>query len=220
MMSRKTAWPWFTSSGSKAGTTTRSWPTPRVHAVRHDGSYYQSNAIHLSEPSPQRTPLLFQAGTSEKGKDFASRHAEAVFLNGRSKPNVQAHIADIADAPGPPLIAARKFASNRERSISLDTSALCRAMTVSRRSAIVCPRLSSPRSSTSTNMRSVLAESASSAATASATGDDPIHPFIRLNVESGHPHQRLLRLVSLPCDKCRAQKMGKCRGPAKRVGQN
>jgi long-chain alkane monooxygenase len=67
----------------------------RVHAVRHDGPYYQINAIHLSEPSPQRTPLLFQAGTSDKGKDFASRHAEAVFLNGRSKPNVQAHIADI-----------------------------------------------------------------------------------------------------------------------------
>jgi FMN-dependent oxidoreductase (nitrilotriacetate monooxygenase family) len=67
----------------------------RVHAVRHDGPYYQINAIHLSEPSPQRTPLLFQAGTSEKGKGFASRHAEAVFLNGRSKPNVQAHIADI-----------------------------------------------------------------------------------------------------------------------------
>jgi long-chain alkane monooxygenase len=67
----------------------------RVHAVRHDGPYYQINAIHLSEPSPQRTPLLFQAGTSEKGKAFASHHAEAVFLNGRSKPNVQANIADI-----------------------------------------------------------------------------------------------------------------------------
>jgi alkanesulfonate monooxygenase len=67
----------------------------RVHAVRHDGPYYQVNAIHLSEPSPQRTPLLFQAGTSERGKDFASRHAEAVFLNGRSKPAVQAHIADV-----------------------------------------------------------------------------------------------------------------------------
>jgi FMN-dependent oxidoreductase (nitrilotriacetate monooxygenase family) len=67
----------------------------RVHAVHHDGPYYQINAIHLSEPSLQRTPLLFQAGTSEKGKGFASRHAEAVFLNGRSRPNVQANIADI-----------------------------------------------------------------------------------------------------------------------------
>jgi long-chain alkane monooxygenase len=67
----------------------------RIRPARHDGPYYQVNAIHLSEPSPQRTPLLFQAGTSQKGKDFASRHAEAVFLNGRSKASVKAKIADI-----------------------------------------------------------------------------------------------------------------------------
>ncbi len=67
----------------------------RVRAIHHDGPYYQLDAIHLSEPSPQRTPLLFQAGTSTKGKDFASRHAEAVFLNGRSKASVTRHIADI-----------------------------------------------------------------------------------------------------------------------------
>lgn len=32
-------------------------------------------------PSPQRTPVLFQAGTSKSGIGFASRHAEAMFLN-------------------------------------------------------------------------------------------------------------------------------------------
>lgn len=32
-------------------------------------------------PSPQRTPLLFQAGTSKSGTAFAARHAEAMFLN-------------------------------------------------------------------------------------------------------------------------------------------
>jgi len=32
-------------------------------------------------PSPQRTPVLFQAGTSKSGLAFAGRHAEAIFLN-------------------------------------------------------------------------------------------------------------------------------------------
>ena len=36
--------------------------------------------IHLSEPSPQRTPVLYQAGASNRGRAFAATHAEAVFL--------------------------------------------------------------------------------------------------------------------------------------------
>src|SRR5580704_846806 len=68
-----------------------------------------------------------------------------------------------------PLIAARKFAKKRGRSMSIQTSALCSATAVSRRSAIVCPRVSSPCSSTSTNIRSVLARLGSSA-TATASG--------------------------------------------------
>jgi len=54
----------------------------KVRTVRHDGQYYRMEGIHLSEPSPQRTPLLFQAGASARGQDFAARHAECVFLAG------------------------------------------------------------------------------------------------------------------------------------------
>lgn len=36
---------------------------------------------HQVHPSPQRTPVLFQAGTSKTGSAFASKHAEAIFLN-------------------------------------------------------------------------------------------------------------------------------------------
>ena len=57
----------------------------KVHAVHHDGSHYRVNGIHLAEPSPQRTPLLYQAGTSKRGRAFAARHAEAIFLNGQTK---------------------------------------------------------------------------------------------------------------------------------------
>ncbi len=56
----------------------------RVRAARHDGRYYQVDAIHLSEPSPQRTPVLFQAGSSARGQRFAGEHAECVFVNGKS----------------------------------------------------------------------------------------------------------------------------------------
>ena len=45
----------------------------KVRAVRHEGSYYRMEGIHLSEPSPQRTPLLFQAGASARGQDFAAQ---------------------------------------------------------------------------------------------------------------------------------------------------
>ncbi|MFT4183562.1 MAG: LLM class flavin-dependent oxidoreductase [Rhizobium sp.] len=52
----------------------------KVRAVRHQGQHYRMEGIHLSEPSPQRTPLLFQAGASARGQDFAARHAECVFI--------------------------------------------------------------------------------------------------------------------------------------------
>jgi len=52
----------------------------KVRVIEHDGRYFRSHAIHMSEPSPQRTPVLYQAGTSERGRRFAGRHAEAVFI--------------------------------------------------------------------------------------------------------------------------------------------
>ncbi len=48
----------------------------------------------MREPSPQRTPLLFQAGASARGQDFAARHAECVFIAGptpqAARPTVEA----------------------------------------------------------------------------------------------------------------------------------
>ncbi|EJC71891.1 FMN-dependent oxidoreductase, nitrilotriacetate monooxygenase family [Rhizobium leguminosarum bv. trifolii WSM2012] len=66
----------------------------KVRAVSHDGKYYRMEGIHLAEPSPQRTPLLFQAGASARGQDFAARHAECVFIAspnpGAARPTVDA----------------------------------------------------------------------------------------------------------------------------------
>jgi FMN-dependent oxidoreductase (nitrilotriacetate monooxygenase family) len=51
----------------------------KVHEIGHKGKYFSVPGIHLSEPSPQRTPVIWQAGTSSKGRAFAARNAEAVF---------------------------------------------------------------------------------------------------------------------------------------------
>ncbi|NSY99289.1 LLM class flavin-dependent oxidoreductase [Agrobacterium tumefaciens] len=57
----------------------------KVHPVEHDGEYFRLKGIHLSEPSPQRTPVLYQAGSSPKGQAFAGRHAECVFVSSPTK---------------------------------------------------------------------------------------------------------------------------------------
>jgi FMN-dependent oxidoreductase (nitrilotriacetate monooxygenase family) len=67
----------------------------KVHLVRHKGPQYQVQAMHLAEPSPQRTPLLYQAGSSARGSRFAAKHAECVFLNGQSMPGVKAIVDGI-----------------------------------------------------------------------------------------------------------------------------
>ncbi|KYG58543.1 LLM class flavin-dependent oxidoreductase [Planococcus maritimus] len=54
----------------------------KVHDIRHEGKYFKVPGAHLSEPSPQRTPVLFQAGASPHGREFASKHAESVFTAG------------------------------------------------------------------------------------------------------------------------------------------
>ena len=56
----------------------------KVHKIRFEGEYYKIDAIHLCEPSPQRTPVLYQAGASGRGRAFAGKHAEAIFAGGPS----------------------------------------------------------------------------------------------------------------------------------------
>ncbi|MED0658890.1 LLM class flavin-dependent oxidoreductase [Bacillus smithii] len=53
----------------------------KVHDIRHEGKYYKVPGAHLCEPSPQRTPVIFQAGASKRGRQFAAKHAELVFIS-------------------------------------------------------------------------------------------------------------------------------------------
>ncbi len=67
----------------------------KVHKVHHDGKYFRVDAVHLSEPSPQRTPVLYQAGASTKGREFAATHAECVFIAAPTKRVLAPRVAEL-----------------------------------------------------------------------------------------------------------------------------
>jgi long-chain alkane monooxygenase len=54
----------------------------KVHDIEHKGRYFSVPGPFLCEPSPQRTPVLFQAGASPRGVRFAAANAEAAFISG------------------------------------------------------------------------------------------------------------------------------------------
>lgn len=68
----------------------------KIHDIDHHGEFYPDvPGPHLAEPSPQRTPVLFQAGTSEWGRNFAARNAEAIFIIAGLKDAARLMIEDI-----------------------------------------------------------------------------------------------------------------------------
>src|SRR6202789_4405743 len=67
----------------------------RVRKVKHEGEHFSLDALHLSEPSPQRTPVLYHSGTSPARRGFAARHAECVFMSGPSKVAIAPRVAAI-----------------------------------------------------------------------------------------------------------------------------
>ncbi|PSS50195.1 LLM class flavin-dependent oxidoreductase [Pseudomonas sp. BBP2017] len=70
----------------------------KVHKVQHQGEFYRVEGYHLCEPSPQRTPVLFQAGSSERGLGFAGNHAECVFISGQTKAGTRAQVDKVRAA--------------------------------------------------------------------------------------------------------------------------
>ncbi|MDQ1082338.1 LLM class flavin-dependent oxidoreductase [Microbacterium sp. SORGH_AS_0344] len=69
----------------------------KVHEIGHVGKYFTVDGPHLSEPSPQRTPVIYQAGSSGRGKEFAARNAEGVFVSAQTLAGVAANVREIRD---------------------------------------------------------------------------------------------------------------------------
>jgi len=67
----------------------------KVHEINHKGRFFEVPGYHLCEPSPQRTPLLYQAGASDRGRKFAAETAECVFVAAPTKTILKKYVADI-----------------------------------------------------------------------------------------------------------------------------
>ncbi|WP_280386391.1 LLM class flavin-dependent oxidoreductase [Nocardia wallacei] len=70
----------------------------KVHHIGHHGRHYTVPGVHLSEPSPQRTPVIYQAGASPRGVRFAAENAEAIFVAAPSKRVLAQTVSRIRDA--------------------------------------------------------------------------------------------------------------------------
>jgi FMN-dependent oxidoreductase (nitrilotriacetate monooxygenase family) len=70
----------------------------KVHSIGHSGTHFQVPGIHLSEPSPQRSPVIYQAGASSRGIAFAAGNAEAIFVAASTKEVLKGTVAKIRDA--------------------------------------------------------------------------------------------------------------------------
>lgn len=67
----------------------------KVRPINHEGKYFKVDGVHINEPSPQRTPLLFQAGTSKRGSDFGTKHSELIFISGFNPSSASKTVASL-----------------------------------------------------------------------------------------------------------------------------
>jgi alkanesulfonate monooxygenase SsuD/methylene tetrahydromethanopterin reductase-like flavin-dependent oxidoreductase (luciferase family) len=70
----------------------------RIHPIVHDGPYFTAHGYFNSEPSPQRTPVILQAGASSTGRAFAAANAELVFLQGKDATMLRAQVDSLREA--------------------------------------------------------------------------------------------------------------------------
>jgi FMN-dependent oxidoreductase (nitrilotriacetate monooxygenase family) len=95
--------------GSVYGLWEGSWADDAVQRNRASGTYadparvrgIEGRGPHLVEPSPQRTPVLYQAGASDRGREFAARHAECVFVNAGRPADVARLVGDLRARAAP-----------------------------------------------------------------------------------------------------------------------
>src|SRR6185295_1738670 len=76
--------------------TTGRYANPaRIRPLNHAGAHYRvAGPLNLPR-CPQGRPVLVQAGSSDTGRDFAARHAEAMFTAHLEKSSAQAFYADL-----------------------------------------------------------------------------------------------------------------------------
>ncbi len=67
----------------------------KVHRIEHEGAFFRSRGPLNVIRSPHGGPAILQAGTSPKGRDFAARHADALFAIQPRAEDAARYFADI-----------------------------------------------------------------------------------------------------------------------------
>jgi FMN-dependent oxidoreductase (nitrilotriacetate monooxygenase family) len=69
----------------------------KVHELGHSGEYFKIRGPLNVPRSPQQRPVIIQAGSSERGKDYAARWAEAIFEIDPTPGGRRAYYRDVKD---------------------------------------------------------------------------------------------------------------------------
>jgi FMN-dependent oxidoreductase (nitrilotriacetate monooxygenase family) len=69
--------------------------TDRIHSINHVGPHFSVRGPLNTPRIPQGRPVYVQAGSSEDGRAFAARHAEAIFTAHQTYENAAAFYRDI-----------------------------------------------------------------------------------------------------------------------------
>ena len=67
----------------------------KIRPINHAGKYYQVAGPLNTPRGPQGRPVLVQAGSSDTGRAFAARHAEAIFTAHMQRETAAAFYNDI-----------------------------------------------------------------------------------------------------------------------------
>jgi FMN-dependent oxidoreductase (nitrilotriacetate monooxygenase family) len=70
----------------------------KVAKIAHQGKYFNCNTVAPALPSPQGRPVLYQAGSSGRGQQFAMKHADVVFAIQPNLPGMKKFMGDFRAA--------------------------------------------------------------------------------------------------------------------------
>jgi len=72
----------------------------KVHEVNFQGRWYSSRGPLPMCASPQVSPVIFQAGGSGRGREFAAQHAECILSNQNSTQGMKGYVEDVKTRAG------------------------------------------------------------------------------------------------------------------------
>lgn len=70
----------------------------KIHRVDFEGQHHRCHGYFNTPPGPQRTPVIFQAGASKSGIDFAGKHGEAIYTDNKTFESLASYVKEVREA--------------------------------------------------------------------------------------------------------------------------